>query len=93
MKMAARARTVTRLSIRKASAWQSISSHPSIEPHSSSSKDTDSGRYIHESLGTDSVYDLYAVVVHTGAVLAGHYFSFMRPEVCASTPLPALQPN
>jgi hypothetical protein len=20
--------------------------------------------------------------VHTGAVLAGHYFSFMRPEVC-----------
>jgi ubiquitin C-terminal hydrolase len=40
-----------------------------------------SGRYVHESLGSGGTYDLYAVVVHTGAVLAGHYFSFMRPEV------------
>ena len=69
-------------------------SHPYFEHHFVSSKVTHSCRYVHESLGPDSVYDLYAVVVHTGAVLAGHYFSFMRPEVCPSTPpLNASQSN
>ena len=58
---------------------QSKNSEPFEYPDSFSLRD-----YVDEGMGPDGVYDLYAVVVHTGAVLAGHYFSFMRPEVCLS---------
>ena len=57
---------------------QSKNSDPFESPESFSMRE-----YVDdERMGPDCVYDLYAVVVHTGAVLAGHYFSFMRPEVC-----------
>jgi hypothetical protein len=96
MRTAVRARIVIHSSILNNSAWQST-----VSPHHSpllsvylffcTLRDFAFCSYVDERLGPDSVYDLYAVVVHTGAVLAGHYFSFMRPEVRPSEP-PAAAP-